>query len=348
MLMMKVLIAFILVIRLIQPAAAAELSAPPVPESGQERMPRNTESFGQGLLELLQESEALLQPEVKEAVKVSSGILASAILVSLLSILTEKLKVSVSVAGTTAIAAGMFQHTNAMIGYASEAVWEICEYGKLLCPVMTTALAAQGGITASAALYTGTSAFITLLSMLISRLFLPMVNVFLVFSVACCAFDEEVMKRIADSVKNVLSWLLKTMLIMFTTYMSITGVVSGSTDAAALKAAKITISSAVPVVGGILSDASESVLVSMSVMKNAAGIYGILATLAVFLGPFTKVGVQYLLLKMTAALCGMLGNKRISTLVDDFSAAMGLLLAMVAVSCLLVLISTICFMKGTI
>jgi len=128
--------------------------------------------------------------------------------------------------------------------------------------------------------------------------------------------------------------------------MSVTGVVSGTTDAAALKAARVTISSVVPVVGGILSDASESVLVSIGILKNAAGIYGILAVLAVFVGPFVKVGVQYLLLKASAAVCGVFGNKNISALVDDFSTAMGLLLAMVAAGCLLVLISTVCFLKG--
>lgn len=80
-------------------------------------------------------------------------------------------------------------------------------------------------------------------------------------------------------VKNVVSWSLKTILTVFTTYMTVTGVVSGTTDAAALKATKVTISSVVPVVGGILSDASEAVLVSAGLMKNAAGIYGILAVL---------------------------------------------------------------------
>jgi len=124
-------------------------------------------------------------------------------------------------------------------------------------------------------------------------------------------------------------------------------VISGTTDAAALKAAKITISTVIPVVGGILSDASESVLVSMGIVKNAAGIYGILAVVAVCMSPFIKVGIQYLLLKASAAICGIFGNKRISALVDSFSAAMGLLLAMLASGSMMVLISTICFLKGS-
>ena len=120
----------------------------------------------------------------------------------------------------------------------------------------------------------------------------------------------------------------------------------GTTDAAALKAAKVTISSVVPVVGSILSDASEAVLVSAGVMKSAAGVYGILAIMALFLEPFLRIGMHYLMMKATAALCAVFGSGGGAGLIEDFSTAMGLLLAMTSATCLLLLISTVCFLKG--
>ena len=342
----KAFLGLILILSLALPTGATEISAPEVPRSGQEWMPENTDSFGNALVELVRNGADLFHPELKNALQISSRILFTALLFSLLPLFTEKLQGVVSFTGVVTIAAMMFENTESMIVYASDTVWEICEYGKLLCPVLTTALAAQGGITASAALYTGTTALITLLSTLVSKWIIPMVYFFLAFSLAYSALGEEIMKKFADTIKNTMSWLLKTLLIIFTTYLGLTGVISGTTDAAALKAAKITISSVVPVVGGILSDASETVLVTMGIMKNTAGIYGILAVLAVFLGPFIKVGVQFMILKVSAAICGLLGNKSISSLVESFSAAMGLLLAMVAAGCMMVLISTACYLKG--
>jgi stage III sporulation protein AE len=147
-------------------------------------------------------------------------------------------------------------------------------------------------------------------------------------------------------VKWLMTWCLKIILYVFTGYMGITGVVSGATDAAAMKATKLTISGMVPVVGGILSDASEAILVGAGVMKNAAGIYGLLAVISICIQPFLQIGVQYLLLKLTGAVCGVLGCKEISKLIQDFSTAMGLLLAMTGSVCLLLLISIVCFMKG--
>ena len=122
--------------------------------------------------------------------------------------------------------------------------------------------------------------------------------------------------------------------------------VSGGTDAAALKAAKLTISGFVPVVGGILSDASEAVLVGAGIVKNAAGIYGVLAVMALFIGPFIKIGTHYLLLKATGTIGAIIGTKNSVSVIDLFSTAMGLILAMTGSVCLLLLISTVCFIKG--
>jgi stage III sporulation protein AE len=81
-------------------------------------------------------------------------------------------------------------------------------------------------------------------------------------------------------------------------------------------------------------------------VKNAVGVYGLIAVAAIAVGPFLRIGVQYLLLKLTAAFCGVFGSKKCSDLVGDFSSAMGILLAMTGAVCLILLISLICFMKG--
>jgi stage III sporulation protein AE len=227
-----------------------------------------------------------------------------------------------------------------------DTVREISEYGRLLLPVMTASMAAQGGVTTSAALYAGTAFFDALLSGIISSVIVPMLYVFLCLSVASCATGEEILGKLTGIIKWAMTWSLKIILYVFTGYMGITGVISGTTDAAAMKATKLTISGMVPVVGGILSDASESVLVGAGVMKSAVGMYGALALLAICAEPFLRIGIQYLLLKATGVVCEMFGSKQLTALIQNFCAAMGILLAMTGSVCLLLLISTVCFMKG--
>ena len=344
--MKQLILAVILIVSLALPASAVEFSAPEVPEAGAELMPDKTDSFGEGLRQILQDLLPLLRPDLAEACQVSTALIAAVMLIAILESFSGTVKTVADFAGAAAVSAVLLLSANSLIRLGSQTVTEMSEYGKLLLPVMTAAMAAQGGVTTSAALYAGTAVFNSFLSSLISRLLVPMVYLFLALAAANSAVGEDLLKKMRDSIKNTLSWCLKTILTVFTTYMGITGVVSGTTDAAALKATKVTISSVVPVVGGILSDASEAVLVSAGLAKNAAGLYGIFAILAVFLEPFLRIGIHYLLLKATAAVCGVFGTKRMTELISDFSTAMGLLLAMTGSACLLLLISTVCFLKG--
>ena len=99
-------------------------------------------------------------------------------------------------------------------------------------------------------------------------------------------------------------------------------------------------------VGNILSDASETILLSAGVMKNSAGAYGLVVLAAIFLGPFIKIGIHYILLKVTAALCAVFSTKETSGLVVAYANGMGFVLAMTGVSCLLSMISIVCYIKG--
>lgn len=344
--MRKLLLLPLLLLFLCQPVFAAEFTAPEAPESAQSYMPETTASFSEGLQHILKKAMSLLRPDLAEAGRVSMAMTAAALLVSVLQTFSGPAKSASDFAGAAAIASVMLLSTNSLVSLASDTLRELTQYGKLLMPVMTAALAAQGGITSSGALYAGTALFTSLLSTAVTRLLIPFVYLFLALSVINAALAADSLKKLKDLLKGFVSWVLKTLLTVFTTYMGITGILSGNTDAAALKAAKVTISTFVPVVGGILSDASEAVLVSVSLARSAAGLYGIFAILALFLEPFCRIGSHYLLLKLTSAFSGLFGTKAMSELIGDFSAAMGLLLGMTGSVCLMQLISTVCFLKG--
>ena len=344
--MKRILLMIILALFLAQPVSAADFTAPPVPEPGAEFMPKETGAFGDALVELICKAMSSLRPDLRDAGTVCVSVIGIVLMLSLVQAIPGTSQMTCELVGTVAIGVVLLQQTDALVHLGAETVAQVSSYGTLLLPVMTAALAAQGGITGSTALYMGTAFFDSMLSGMIAKLLIPMTYIFLALAVANSSLDTDILKQMRDFVKWLMVWILKIILYIFTGYMGITGVVSGTTDAAALKAAKLTISGMVPVVGNILSDASEAVLVSTGVVKNASGIYGMLAVLSICMGPFLRIGSHYLILKATGAICGVFGSKRISGLIGDFSAAMGLLLAMTGSVCLLFLISTVCFLKG--
>ena len=316
------------------------------PDPASDLMPVNTDSFWEGLLEILTEALPQIMPSMSECLKVCLSVLAVVLLLSILETLPGNSKISADLAGCAAIGILLLRPANSLIQLGVDTIQSVSEYCKLLLPVMTAALAGSGGTTTSAALYAGTAVFDALLTSLISNLIIPILYVFLCFSIMNSALGNDTLKKLSGFMKWLATWSIKIVLYTFTGYISITGVISGSTDAAALKATKLTISGMVPVVGGILSDASEAILVGAGLVRNTTGIYGLLAITALCIRPFLKIGAQYLLLKSTGAVSSIFGSKRCVTLIQDFTWIMGLLLAMTGAGCLMVVLSVICFMRG--
>lgn len=344
--MKKWLILLIIIFQNVQTVYAVEYTAPEAPASAEIYMPDETESFSDGLFYVLKEALFRFRPDVAEAVTLCLRLIVVMLLIAILKNFYSSSKAIVNLVSVLCISIMLIQSTNSLIQLGIDTVSEISEYGKLLLPVMTATLAAQGGINSSAALYTGTAFFSSILSTLIGRLIIPLMYFYMVLCIGYRAVGEDILKNLRDFLKWLIVWSIKIVLYIFTGYLTITGVVSGTTDAAALKATKLTISGVVPVVGGIISDASDTILVSAGIVKNAAGIYGLLAILAIWIGPFLKIGVQYLLLKAAGGLCGGIAGDTTSGLIKDFSGIMGILVAMTGTICLLFLVSIVCYLRG--
>lgn len=344
--MRKLILLIVVLLFTAIPVSAMEFTAPAAPDAAEDYIPEESGSFGEDLWFVIKSAIARLQPNVAEAAGICVSLIAIILLMSILKSFTGIASHTVSLVGTLSISLLLIQPSNSLVQLGIQTVQELSEYGKLLLPVMTAAMAAEGAPTTSAALYAGTVAFNTLLTVGISKLIVPMIYIYVILCIAGSAIGEEILKKLRDFVKWLMTWCLKIAIYLFTGYIGITGVISGTADAAAVKAAKLALSGFVPVVGSIISDASEAILVSAGVMKSSAGVYGLIVILALWIGPFLQIGVQYIMLKITAAVCSVFSEKNTSGLIQDFSGVMGFLLGMTGTVCLLHLISTVCFMKG--
>lgn len=344
--MKRFMILLVTVFILAVPVNAMDFTAPTAPDSALEYLPPKIEDFGDGLRFVIISAISSLNPDIKEAAAVCATLIGVSLLVGLLGEIAGSVKPVVELTGSAVVAIVLFRPIRSLIRMGAQTVAQVSQYGKLLLPIMTGAMAAEGGVTKSGALYAVTAFFDAFISEGIASILTPIVYLYLCVCVTVNLFPEAVLKNVNNLMKWFISWFLKTILYIFTGFISITGVVGGATDATLLKATKLTISGMVPVVGGILSDASEAVLVSAGIMKNAAGVYGLLTVIAIWIGPFLRIGVQYLMLKVTSGISEMFGTKQMTGIMKDFSCAMGFLLAMTGSVCMIFIISTICFMKG--
>lgn len=306
----------------------------------------SADSFTKSLWQLLTDTISNLGGYWRETLQTTGALLAVLALCAVLkNFESGRLTPVCTLGGTlalTLICAGQF---DAMIGLARQTLQKITDFSSLLLPVLCSACAASGGLTSSGALYAGSSFFMSVLTKAVSSLCIPLVYAYVALCAAECMAAHSGLEKLREFVGWVIQTALKAVMYIFTAYLAITGIFSGSADAITLKAAKTALSGALPVVGSIVSDATGSVLASAAAIKNGVGIFGMLAALAMGLLPFARIGLQYLALKLCTALGGMLGTDEHVKLLSALSSALGYMLAMTGSAIVMTLISCCCFMK---
>ena len=237
----------------------------------------------------------------------------------------------VPIVGALAITAVAVTDVSSLIGMGRQALDSMDSFSKVLLPTLAAAAARQ----------VATVFFADVLLTLIDRLLLPLVYAYIAACVAHAAVGNEGLKRVAGLLKWGVTSALTTIMLAFVGYLTVSGVIAGSADAVAIKAAKFAVSGMVPVVGGILSDAAETVLAGAGLLKNSVGVFGMLAVLSMCVIPFLQLGVHYLAYKLTAALSATVAEGRVAGLIDNIGGAFGLVLGMTGACALLLLVSMI-------
>ena len=205
-------------------------------------------------------------------------------------------------AGALSITLASAGSLDSLMGLGSRTIGELADFSQALLPTLAAATAASGAVTTATVQQVSTVFFVDLLLRLIRQLLLPLVYLYIGLLTAAACLPENRLGAIAEALKKLVTWILTTALLVFTIYLSIVRIISGSADSATVKVAKAAISGVVPVVGGIIADASETVLAGAGMLKNTIGVFGMLAILAACAYPFLQLGVQYLLYKLTAYL----------------------------------------------
>lgn len=254
----------------------------------------------------------------------------------------------ITMSGALAIVLLTAGDLNRMIGLGVETIRAMSNFSKVLLPMLAMACAASGNVSSAAVREVATTFFADLLITSINGFLVPLVYIYIGTVTAHAVLEESSLKILATGIKKFITWGLTILLTVFTAYLSFSGAISGTADAAAVKVAKFAISGAVPVVGGILSDAASAVLVGASVMKNTIGIFGMLAVFALCLVPFVQIGMQYLLYKIAAFFAAMIDHVGLSEIIDRIGGAFGMILGMTGACALLLIISLITSISAVI
>ena len=321
------------------PAWAADLpqevtdAAPPAAEELEGK------DFSGGVTALLEQGTTLLgealRGNLRGAVLILGVVLLCGAADAVLRTPESPMRRFLPMAGAAAIAVLSLGSMKSLLGLGTQTIEELDVFSKALLPTLAAAVATGGGAVTAGTGQVIAVCFADALITLIRGLLLPM-TYFL--AAADAMLPRHGLGTVAKAASRVVTWLLTGSLVLFTGYLTLSGAVSTSADALTVQVTRSAVG-AMPVVGRILSDAAGSVLAGAGVVKNAIGVFGLLGVLAACLGPFVRLGVQYLLYKLTAFLAGMTAAPELAKLIDALGGVFGLMLGMTGSCALLLLIS---------
>ena len=232
-------------------------------------------------------------------------------------------------AGALAITALTMTDVAAMIGLGRETLRRMDDFAQALLPVMAALTAATGRVSGAAVGQGVTVLFSQLLLDAMDGLLIPLIDGYVAVSCAWAAVDSPGLKKLGELMKGAAALILTGLLLAFVGYLTASGAIAGSVDAAAVKTAKLAISRAIPAV----------VRAGAGVLRGTVGTAGMLVVLAICLTPFLHLGLHYLVYKAAAALCALIAQPRLSGLIDALGGAFGMVLGMTGAGALVLLVS---------
>lgn len=227
-----------------------------------------------------------------------------------------------AVAAAAVIAAPVFSVISASV----DALQGLSVFMLAFVPIFAVIVASSGAAVTSASmsalLLTATQA----VSYISNFAVLPLMGGYLALSISTSVSPLIKKSGITDTVKKLAFWIMSFISTVFIGILSIQTAVNASADSLTVKTAKFIIGSSVPVAGGALSEALNTVTASMGLLKSSVGIYGVVACCAALLPLVLELIIWRAVLIITSGVSELFSLPEISGILKAVDAMFSILI----------------------
>ena len=211
----------------------------------------------------------------------------------------------------------------------------------LYVPILTGLMMSAGHEVTGASYYTTMMTAGNAVSLVSAKLIVPMMNVFLALSVTSSVSPKMRLTALCESVYKIAKWVLVFVLSVFVAILSVNSMVTSSMDHVSQKALRFTVSSFVPVVGGVLGEALNTFNGSLELLKTGAGVFVIVAAFFWLLPVLLECILWQFSLFLLSGAADMMGITAMSAVFKTVSKAAAMLTALLAAVLVVFVISTV-------
>ncbi len=223
------------------------------------------------------------------------------------------------------------QSFSVAVSLGRQTVDSMVEFILALIPLLLTLLATLGNF-ASAAIFRPIIIFaVNFFAALTRDLVFPLIYLTTILSVVNHFSPRITVGKMAELLRNVSVWTMGLSMTIFTGLLAIHGVASSVGDAVTIRTAKFMTGAFLPVVGGMLTDAVETVASATLILKNSVHLGGVLLLFYMVAFPLLKILALVFIYKLAAALIQPLGETNLCDSLNTMGNCLALVFAAVAI-----------------
>lgn len=186
-------------------------------------------------------------------------------------------------------------------------------------PTIFTLLISTGNITTSAVLQPSIIFTVEIMGTLIKNFILPLILFYTVLAIINNISNKVQVSKLADFIKSIGMWSMGILLTIFIGIVTLQSKVTSIADGVGTKTAKFAVSTFIPVVGKILSDAVDTVIGYSILLKNSISIVGMIVVILICLIPIIKLFALIVIYKLTAAMIQPISDERIVKCISEMA-----------------------------
>lgn len=196
-------------------------------------------------------------------------------------------------------------------GIVQEALDNITVFMKLLIPTYMAAVGSAAGIASAGVYYQMLMLLVYLIEWGFLTVLLPAVSAFVLLTVINGIWMEEKLTLLLELLEKAISGSIKITLGIVTGFSILQAMISPIIDSLQSSALKKAVS-AIPGIGGLTEGMFEMVVGSAVLIKNSIGVYITLLLLMLCCVPLLKLAMLAGVIKLSAALAGIVSDKRMT------------------------------------
>lgn len=308
---------------------------------------------GQGLNEVMNALKSHVFQTVRGQVRLAiQPVIQTTLIIFLCTIISlmmpgKKQEFPITMIGCTSIAYLNLSDTRSFFSDSIEVVQSLYDFSSVLLPCLAGASVFTGASMSAGIKYTAAALFMNILLNFSNTMLVPVVSMYLVCIIGDSVFHQPILGTVSNVIHKVCTTVLTGAVVLFTTYLSVAGLVSGTGELLAARITKTTLSNGLPIVGKIISDTASTLVAGASLIRNGIGLFGMLVLVGMLVLPFVSIGVRYLFFKLISKMDHLWSEQRFTGLIRGISDAYGMMLAIIGSGFVMLFLTLLSFIQVT-